>query len=49
MFSESSLKEHGHRIGKKPCMYEIDSKEAWDIDTLLDFEIVNYLIRNPTE
>ena len=46
LFSEKSLLENNHRIGKKPCMYEIDSREAWDIDNPLDFRIVNYLIAN---
>jgi len=45
LFSEASLKSCGHRIGESPCMYEIDSREAWDIDTPLDFEIVDFLMR----
>jgi CMP-N-acetylneuraminic acid synthetase len=47
LFSEASLIENGHRIGRKPYMFEIDPAEAWDIDTPLDFEIVNYLMSHP--
>jgi CMP-N-acetylneuraminic acid synthetase len=46
LFSEESLTENGHRIGKRPYLFEIDPAEAWDIDTPIDFEIVNYLISN---
>ena len=46
LFSEESLIENGHRIGKKPYLFEIAPAEAWDIDTPLDFEIVNYLMTN---
>ena len=46
LFSEVSLTENGHRIGKRPYLFEIDPAEAWDIDTPLDFEIVNYLMTN---
>jgi CMP-N-acetylneuraminic acid synthetase len=44
LFSEDSLTVNGHRIGKRPCLFEITPDEAWDIDTPLDFEIVNYLM-----
>lgn len=44
LFTETSLKKAGHRIGESPHMFEIDSREAWDIDSPLDFEIVNFLI-----
>ncbi len=49
LFSEQSLKKHGHRIGESPCLFEIDSREAWDIDTLLDFEIVDFLMGQERE
>jgi CMP-N-acetylneuraminic acid synthetase len=49
IFTESSLKLHDHRIGESPCMFEIDSDEAWDIDTPLDFEVVNFLFNLQSE
>jgi CMP-N-acetylneuraminic acid synthetase len=44
IFTEQGLRDFGHRIGKTPCMYEIDSREAWDIDTPLDFDVANFLM-----
>ena len=44
IFTEQSLKENGHRIGKSALMYEIDPREAWDIDTPLDFDIAGFLM-----
>lgn len=44
LFTGRSLEEHRNRIGSSPLMYEIDPAEAWDIDTPLDFEIVEFLI-----
>jgi CMP-N-acetylneuraminic acid synthetase len=44
LFTENGLKVNGHRIGSSPFMYEISAEEAWDIDTPLDFEIVDYLM-----
>ena len=49
LFSENSLTKNGHRIGEKPYLFEIAPDEAWDIDTPLDFEIVNYLMTQPGE
>lgn len=44
LFTGRSLEKHRNRIGSSPLMYEIDPAEAWDIDTPLDFEIVEFLI-----
>lgn len=33
------------RIGKRPLMFEILPKEAWDIDEELDFEIAEFLYK----
>mgnify|MGYP006305167435 FL=1 len=44
LFTRRSLSEHHNRIGSSPLMFEIDPAEAWDIDTPLDFEIVEFLI-----
>ncbi|MFV1949761.1 MAG: cytidylyltransferase domain-containing protein [Anaerolineales bacterium] len=49
LFSESGMKKSGHRIGRKPYMFEIDPAEAWDIDTPLDFKIVNCLMNQTGE
>jgi CMP-N-acetylneuraminic acid synthetase len=43
LFTRENLLKRGHRIGKKPMMFEIDREEAWDIDEELDFEICNFL------
>jgi CMP-N-acetylneuraminic acid synthetase len=40
LFSEKVIRTCGHRIGKTPYLFEIPPEEAWDIDTPLDFKIV---------
>lgn len=49
LFTKQSLEKCGHRIGSSPYLFEIDQDEAWDIDTNLDFKIVDYLIKNTGE
>ena len=49
IFSEAGLQKAGHRIGKTPLMFEIDSDEAWDIDSPLDFRVVNWLMQESGE
>jgi len=49
LFTEAGMKESGHRIGRKPYLFEIDAAEAWDIDTLLDFNIVHCLMSQTGE
>ena len=49
LFTKQSLEKQGHRIGSSPYLFEIDPDEAWDIDTNLDFAIVDYLMNNPGE
>ena len=44
LFTRKNLVERRHRIGRNPMMFEIDSREAWDIDEELDFEIVDFLM-----
>ena len=46
LFSEVGMEKTVHRIGSKPLLFEIRAAEAWDIDTPLDFKIVNCLM-NP--
>lgn len=45
LFTESSLRESGNRIGKKPLMFEMDPEEAIDIDVELDFRLAEFLYR----
>jgi CMP-N-acetylneuraminic acid synthetase len=49
LFSEAGMKKTGHRIGSKPHLFEISAAEAWDIDTPLDFKIVNCLMNHNGE
>jgi CMP-N-acetylneuraminic acid synthetase len=49
LFTKQSLKKYGHRIGSSPYLFEIDPDEAWDIDTSLDFKIVDCLMNNAGE
>ena len=49
LFTEAGLKENGHRIGISPYLFEISAEEAWDIDTPLDFEIVEFLMKKNKE
>lgn len=49
LFTEVGLKNNGHRIGSSPYLFEISPDEAWDIDTPLDFEIVEYMMKKNKE
>jgi CMP-N-acetylneuraminic acid synthetase len=44
IFSQRSLEENGHRIGKTPLMFPIPRAEAFDIDEELDFQIADFLM-----
>jgi CMP-N-acetylneuraminic acid synthetase len=44
LFKGEILAERRNRLGYKPLMYEINADEAWDIDEILDFEIVESLM-----
>lgn len=50
IFSRESLEKYGHRIGKRPLMFEIERLEAWDIDEKADFTLAEllYLNKNPS-
>ena len=41
-----ALDKYKCRIGKKPYFYEVDDFEAVDLNTLRDFEHLEYLIKN---
>jgi CMP-N-acetylneuraminic acid synthetase len=43
VFSETSLRARGNRIGERPMLYPLDAHEAWDIDEELDWLIVEAL------
>lgn len=43
LFTAENLKEHNHRIGSNPLLFEINRVEAWDIDEELDFSIADFL------
>ncbi len=45
LFTRETLMQRRNRLGDRPLMYEIPAAEAWDIDEPLDFEIVDFLMR----
>lgn len=45
IFKKETIVNYGNRIGKHPCMFEINADEAWDIDEELDFEIIEFLLK----
>lgn len=46
IFSKQILLKRKNRIGERPYLLEIDAEEAWDIDTELDFQICDCLMRS---
>lgn len=44
VFTRENLVRRHHRIGANPLMFEIDTEEAWDIDSELDFAICDFLL-----
>jgi CMP-N-acetylneuraminic acid synthetase len=48
VFSRKSLEERGTRIGDRPMLFEIDAKEAADIDEELDFAVAEFLFMRRT-
>lgn len=45
LFSALDFRRTGNRIGKRPCLYEIDPFEAIDIDEEPDFRLAEFLMR----
>jgi len=45
IFTRHILEARRNRLGERPYLFDIEAAEAWDIDEMLDFEIVNYLMR----
>jgi CMP-N-acetylneuraminic acid synthetase len=45
IFQRQTLLERRNRLGERPYLFEIDRNEAWDIDEELDFQIVEFLMK----
>ncbi len=43
IFSRENLLRRQNRLGRHPMLFEMDPREAWDIDEELDFSIVAHL------
>lgn len=43
IFTREDLARRHNRIGERPLMFEVDAREAWDIDDLLDFRVAEIL------
>jgi CMP-N-acetylneuraminic acid synthetase len=46
IFTAETLRQRGNRLGFRPQMFEIDGREAVDIDEELDFEIAEILLEH---
>lgn len=46
LFTRPALEFRRNRLGERPCMFEIDRAEAWDIDEELDFLIADLLLKD---
>ncbi len=44
LFTREVLERTRRRIGERPLLFEIDAREAWDIDDELDFEVAEFLL-----
>lgn len=45
IFKPWVLKELGNRLGGKIALYPMTEAAAWEIDTMLDFEFVEFLLK----
>jgi CMP-N-acetylneuraminic acid synthetase len=45
IFTRQNLSRRHNRLGERPLMFEVDAAEAWDIDEELDFDIVDFLMK----
>ena len=45
IFTRESLVERRNRLGERPLMFEVESTEALDIDTELDFKIAEVMVQ----
>ncbi|MBP7212900.1 MAG: acylneuraminate cytidylyltransferase family protein, partial [Anaerolineaceae bacterium] len=46
LFTRETLVNRRNRLGERPIMFEMDAREATDIDEELDFVIAESLIKN---
>ncbi|MBA3540234.1 MAG: acylneuraminate cytidylyltransferase family protein [Deltaproteobacteria bacterium] len=44
LFTRASLEARRNRIGERPLMFEIDAREAQDIDEEIDFRVAEHLM-----
>lgn len=45
LFTQASIESRENRIGDDPAMFEVDRREAVDIDEMVDFEFAEFLHR----
>jgi CMP-N,N'-diacetyllegionaminic acid synthase len=45
VFKPWVLKQHGNRLGGKVTMFMMNDAASWEIDSLLDFEIAEFLMK----
>jgi CMP-N-acetylneuraminic acid synthetase len=46
IFRRADLLRRRNRIGERPRLFELDAREAWDIDEELDFHFAEFLFRS---
>jgi CMP-N-acetylneuraminic acid synthetase len=46
IFSRANLLRRRNRIGERPRLFELDAREAWDIDEELDFQFAEFLFHS---
>jgi CMP-N-acetylneuraminic acid synthetase len=46
IFRRADLLRRRNRIGERPLVFELDAREAWDIDEELDFQVAEFLFRS---
>lgn len=44
LFTGQTLSNRRNRLGERPLMFEIDAREAWDIDEEIDFSVAEILL-----
>jgi CMP-N-acetylneuraminic acid synthetase len=44
LFNRQTLVQRRNRLGERPCLFEIQASEAWDIDEELDFQITDLIL-----
>ena len=44
LFTGQTLSSRRNRLGERPLMFEIDAREAWDIDEEIDFSVAEILL-----